>query len=169
MTVMKVRTSLPSLSSIVYRIMGRTDTPVGVGTEDRQLERCSLSFIIALLCGVHHLFSFLCILPTLFFQAFYSPPISLFLSVLLTSVYLHFSLSLKQLPSHLSPPPPLCSLQPPTLFPTFPPPGWQCLDRVEHGRTLNIHHSRTSRKHKSPAILDSGHHFSLRHQSQLTL
>lgn len=57
-TVMKVCVSPPPLTLIVYKIRGRAGTLVGVGTKERQLERRSVSFIIALLCGLHAVSTF---------------------------------------------------------------------------------------------------------------
>lgn len=119
MIVMKVCGSLPPLSFIVYKSRGRTDTPVGVGTKERQLERHLSSSIITLLCSLHttFFFSLFSVLATFFFLAF-SSPLYLFFYPCRT-VYLHFSLSLKQFPSHLfSPPlPPLPHL--PSAWPTL--------------------------------------------------
>lgn len=148
MIVMKVSGSLPPLSFIVYKSRGRTDTPVGVGTKERQLERHLSSSIITLLCSLHttFFFSLFSVLATFFFLAF-SSPLYLFFYPCRT-VYLHFSLSLKQFPSHLFSPPP----------PPSPPPSLRladsvlpwCLDHVGHGRLLNIHHFRMSHKTNRP-------------------
>lgn len=147
MTVMKVCVSLPPLSFFVSKIRGRTDTPVGAGTKERQLERGSMSFITVLLCGLHTIFFSIF---TWYLLSLSSPLSSLFLSLQLTSVYLHFSLSLKQFPSHLSPL--LLLTNPPSVLSSLPPspPGWLCLDHVEHSRLFNIHHSGTSCKQNRP-------------------
>lgn len=165
MIVMKVSGSLPPLSFIVYKSRGRTDTPVGVGTKERQLERHLSSSIITLLCSLHttFFFSLFSVLATFFFLAF-SSPLYLFFYPCRT-VYLHFSLSLKQFPSHLfSPPSPL--------FPTFPPPGRLCFTVVFGScrtRATAQHPSlQDVSQNKPSAILDRVHHYSLQCQSSHT-
>lgn len=59
------------------------------------------------------------------YQPFSSPPLSLFLSLQLNSICLHFSLSLKQFPLSVLFPSSLCPLQPATLFPPRLPSAWQ--------------------------------------------
>lgn len=108
------------------------------------------------------------VLATFFFLAFSSP---LYLFFYPRSIVdLHFSLSLKQFPSHLfSPPRSVLTSLPPSSPPSLrladsvlP---W-CLDHVGHERLLNIHHFRMSRK--TNVILDRVHHYSLQCQSSHT-
>ena len=142
MTVIKVCVSLPPVSFIVYRIRGRTDTPAGMGTKERQLERHSLSFIIALLCGLHTMFfSFFSTFTS--YQPFSSPPpLSLLLS--LQSFYTQFHSLLFIFPPFLS----VLSLHRPLRLAGCALP--RCLDHVEHGRPLNIHHSGTNKTARHP-------------------
>lgn len=100
MTLMKVCVSLPPLSFIVYRIRGRTDTPVGVGTKEVQLECRSLSFIITLPCGLHTIFSLPqslhlnnLFLPRLFLSSFTSISILAAFLTLLTFLFVFETIS----------------------------------------------------------------------------
>lgn len=148
MIVMKVSGSLPPLSFIVYKSRGRTDTPVGVGTKERQLERHLSSSIITLLCSLHttfFFFTFFC-LSNIFLPSLFLSPLSLLLSLqdsLLTFLSVFEAISF---PFVLPPPPPS---SPPSLRLADSVLPW-CLDHVGHGRLLNIHHFRMSHKTNRP-------------------
>lgn len=122
MIVMKVCGCLPPLSFIVYKSRGRTDTPVGVGTKEGQLERHLSSSIITLLCGLHTTFfsTFFC-LSNIFLPSLFLSPLSLLLSSQHSRLTFLSVFEAISFPFVL--PAPLCPHQPPTLFPTFPPPG----------------------------------------------
>lgn len=119
MIVMKVSGTLPPLSFIVYKSRGRTDTPVGVGTKERQLERHLSSSIITLLCSLHttfFFFTFFC-LSNIFLPSLFLSPLSLLLSLqdsLLTFLSVFEAISF---PFVLPPLPPLPHL--PSAWPTL--------------------------------------------------
>lgn len=142
----------------------RTETPVGEGTKERQLEHHELPFISTLHWILHTRTIFFFCLSNIFLPRHILSPLSLMPSLQCSLTFLSV---FKVISSPIVPPPPLCSHQPHTLLPIFAPPGSLCFAVVFRSDTGDRSTFITSGylANKPSAILDRVHHYSLQWHS----